>query len=150
MNDPRYPGDEPLDRNAGSSAAESLGTDTLGSEMAEADPDTEDLVAYLDGELPSQEVSRIEARLAEDEGFRNRLVDLQRSWDMLERLPRTRRRRVVHPQHHRNGGRGTTGRSGAAVAAEAVDADCGLGRDRRGNRRLFLGRVPDRRLPLEP
>ncbi len=48
----------------------------------------EQLVAYLDGELDAAEVEQVEQRLASDEHFRRRLLQLQRSWDMLDDLPR--------------------------------------------------------------
>lgn len=49
----------------------------------------EDLVAYLDGELDTGEVERLERRLAEDAQLRGQLQDLQRAWDLLDYLPRT-------------------------------------------------------------
>ncbi len=52
------------------------------------DPDEEDLVAYLDGELTGEDILRIEARLSADEGYRNQLQQLQRAWDLLDDLPR--------------------------------------------------------------
>ena len=48
-----------------------------------------DLVAYLDGELAAEEVTEVEQRLARDDAYRDRLRQLQHSWDLLERLPRT-------------------------------------------------------------
>lgn len=48
----------------------------------------EQLVAYLDGELEAEEVERVEQRLASDEHFRRRMQLLQRSWDLLDDLPR--------------------------------------------------------------
>lgn len=52
-----------------------------------APPDAE-LVAYLDGELEPDHARRIEQRLASDERCRERLRQLQRSWDLLDSLPR--------------------------------------------------------------
>jgi len=49
----------------------------------------EDLVAYLDGELPPEVASRIEERLRSDEALRDELARLERAWDMLSTLPRT-------------------------------------------------------------
>ncbi len=46
------------------------------------------LVAYLDGELDAESSLRIERRLAEDEEFRRELQRLQRTWDMLDELPK--------------------------------------------------------------
>jgi hypothetical protein len=51
------------------------------------DPDDEQLVAYLDGELDARSRGELEQRLLEDESLRGRLHDLQRSWDWLEQLP---------------------------------------------------------------
>lgn len=52
------------------------------------DPDEEDLVAYLDGELTGTEMQRIEERLSADEEYRRQLQRLQRAWDLLDDLPR--------------------------------------------------------------
>jgi anti-sigma factor RsiW len=56
-------------------------------------PDTntadELLVAYLDGELATDEQVRVERRLADDPQFRARLAQLQRAWDLLDSLERT-------------------------------------------------------------
>lgn len=52
------------------------------------DPDEEDLVAYLDGELTGEDILRIEARLSSDDGYRHQLQQLQRAWDLLDDLPR--------------------------------------------------------------
>jgi anti-sigma-K factor RskA len=50
--------------------------------------DDEELVAYLDGELDAEEARCVEDRLAADQRYRTRLGDLQRSWDLLDELPR--------------------------------------------------------------
>ncbi|MBB73771.1 MAG: hypothetical protein CMJ75_04570 [Planctomycetaceae bacterium] len=47
----------------------------------------ESLVAYLDGELDATERARVEQRLHEDEKYRQRLGELQRSWELLDLLP---------------------------------------------------------------
>ena len=47
----------------------------------------ESLVAYLDGELDATERARVEQRLNEDDAYRRRLRELQRSWDLLDLLP---------------------------------------------------------------
>ena len=52
-----------------------------------ATPDRDELVAYLDGELTPEQNRFIEDRLAEDPGYRDQLVALQRSWDLLDILP---------------------------------------------------------------
>ncbi|MCA9201802.1 MAG: hypothetical protein KDA59_02085 [Planctomycetales bacterium] len=56
--------------------------------ISEDDPVFDELVAYLDHELDDAERLRIERRLAEDPQYREQLVQLQRSWDMLDELPR--------------------------------------------------------------
>jgi hypothetical protein len=45
---------------------------------------TQELTAYLDGELPSEEASRIERRLNEDPKFLAEMQSLQRSWDVID------------------------------------------------------------------
>ncbi|MCL6501390.1 MAG: hypothetical protein K6T86_01815 [Pirellulales bacterium] len=49
---------------------------------------TADLVAYLDGELDAEASRLIEERLASDPQVRQRLVLLERTWDLLDELPR--------------------------------------------------------------
>jgi anti-sigma factor RsiW len=46
----------------------------------------EELVAYLDGELPAAEQVRIERRLADDVAYRQKLAQLQKAWDLLDLL----------------------------------------------------------------
>lgn len=48
----------------------------------------EDLVAYLDGELSPAERDRVEQRLSEDDRWQKHLRELERSWDLLDELPR--------------------------------------------------------------
>ena len=67
---------------------------TRGSGMSQADDNAaentvrdESLVAYLDGELDATERARVEQRLNEDDAYRRRLRELQRSWDLLDLLP---------------------------------------------------------------
>ncbi|MBX3421182.1 MAG: hypothetical protein KF752_06460 [Pirellulaceae bacterium] len=50
--------------------------------------DDETLVAYLDGELPDEEVARFEQRLANDHALQRQLKTMQQSWDLLDELPR--------------------------------------------------------------
>ena len=52
------------------------------------DPVREQLVAYLDGELPAEEVRQVEQRLRSDEPFRRQLQGLERAWNALDELPR--------------------------------------------------------------
>ena len=48
----------------------------------------EQLVAYLDGELDGETSRRIETQLATDAHLRERLQELQRTWDLLGELDR--------------------------------------------------------------
>jgi anti-sigma factor RsiW len=50
-------------------------------------PDHELLVAYLDGELDSDQAQQVERRLSQDEDFRQLLRGLQETWDLLDELP---------------------------------------------------------------
>ena len=47
----------------------------------------EQLVAYLDGELPAEAQRQLELKLAEDAWSRDRLRHLQQTWDLLDHLP---------------------------------------------------------------
>ena len=49
----------------------------------------EELVAYLDGELPPEESRRVEERLATDADYRQQLRDLDQAWEALDALPAT-------------------------------------------------------------
>ena len=51
------------------------------------DPVADEIVAYLDGELPPQDCRRVESRLAEDEKYRQELNELDRAWSALDALP---------------------------------------------------------------
>jgi hypothetical protein len=51
------------------------------------DPTADEIVAYLDGELPPQDCRRVENRLATDEDYRQQLHDLDRAWEALDALP---------------------------------------------------------------
>src|SRR5919204_6524699 len=58
------------------------------SSVANPQPDpVEELVAYLDGELPPAECQRVEKRLAKDEAYRQRLHELDQTWEALNALP---------------------------------------------------------------
>jgi hypothetical protein len=50
----------------------------------------DDLAAYLDGELSHEETLALETRLATDPGLRRELGQLQKTWDMLDVLPRAK------------------------------------------------------------
>ena len=47
----------------------------------------EELVAYLDGELPPEEARAVEARLSRDERYRREMQGFDRAWSALEELP---------------------------------------------------------------
>ena len=49
----------------------------------------EELVAYLDGELDAEAVTRFESRLAEDTELHQKLQQHRRTWELLDELPRT-------------------------------------------------------------
>ena len=51
--------------------------------------DDELLTAYLDGELLSEERSRLQERLMDEPALRGRLAELQKAWDLLDELPDT-------------------------------------------------------------
>jgi hypothetical protein len=57
------------------------------SESTQPEIDDE-LTAYLDGELDTASVRKVEERLGRDASYRNQLHKLQRAWDLLDRLPR--------------------------------------------------------------
>src|SRR6187399_1624604 len=48
----------------------------------------EELTAYLDGELDAAGVRRVEERLARDAAYHGQLQKLERTWGLLDRLPR--------------------------------------------------------------
>jgi len=50
-------------------------------------PNNDELVAYLDGELPPEECRMVEDRLASDEEYRQQLRDLDLAWEALSALP---------------------------------------------------------------
>src|SRR5438309_427663 len=53
-------------------------------------PPAEELVAYLDGELPPEGCRCVEERLASDPEYRRQLHDLDQAWEVLNALPITR------------------------------------------------------------
>jgi len=48
----------------------------------------EELVAYLDGELDAEASREVERRLSQDATYRQKLRQLEQSWDLLDRLPK--------------------------------------------------------------
>jgi anti-sigma factor RsiW len=56
--------------------------------MIHDDAIQEELTAYLDGELAAAARGRVEEKLARDPDYRAELQRMQRSWDLLEKLPR--------------------------------------------------------------
>jgi hypothetical protein len=53
-----------------------------------SDQDREDLVAYLDGELPESAAKTLEAKLNLDAEARAEAVALRKTWELLDFLPR--------------------------------------------------------------
>ena len=51
------------------------------------DAQRQELVAYLDGEITGAQRTRIEQRLGTDETYRQQLVELEQSWNLLDTLP---------------------------------------------------------------
>jgi hypothetical protein len=51
------------------------------------DPTADEIVAYLDGELPPQECKRVESRLATDDEYRQQMHELDQAWEALNSLP---------------------------------------------------------------
>ncbi|RIK75528.1 MAG: hypothetical protein DCC67_15210 [Planctomycetota bacterium] len=49
----------------------------------------EEIVAYLDGELPPEAGERVERLLASDEAYRRQLQSIERAWQALDELPLT-------------------------------------------------------------
>src|SRR3954447_10024928 len=47
----------------------------------------DELVAYLDGELPPADCRRVENRLATDDEYRQQKHDLDQAWEALDALP---------------------------------------------------------------
>ncbi|HEY4309724.1 MAG TPA: hypothetical protein VGN12_09765 [Pirellulales bacterium] len=50
---------------------------------------TDQLVSYLDGELDANQARRVEEALAADPRVRQEVWQLERSWQLLDELPRT-------------------------------------------------------------
>ena len=73
----------------------------------------EDLVAYLDGELPDQKAQLIDQVLARSEVARHEVEALARTWEMLDVLPTPKA--PSEKRSRRSSGRSTT--VGAAIAA---------------------------------
>ena len=59
------------------------------ADVRNSDAEREELVAYLDGELDAESSRIIEDRLAADENYRRELQELERSWDLLDTLPKS-------------------------------------------------------------
>jgi hypothetical protein len=57
------------------------------SDLQPDDSRTEELVAYLDGELPDEAARLVEQRLASDDDYRRQLGELDQAWSALEALP---------------------------------------------------------------
>lgn len=52
------------------------------------DDDSEDLVAYLDGELNDHEARAVESKLASDDATRKKIESLKKTYDLLDYLPK--------------------------------------------------------------
>ncbi len=65
-----------------------LQLDDSSDQEGQVDQESQQIVAYLDGELDSATNAEIEKRLADDTEFALRLQQLQRAWDLLDDLPR--------------------------------------------------------------
>jgi anti-sigma factor RsiW len=59
-------------------------------QVDQVDQESQQIVAYLDGELDSATNAEIEKRLADDAEFALRLQQLQRAWELLDELPRAK------------------------------------------------------------
>jgi anti-sigma factor RsiW len=53
-----------------------------------SDTDRATLVAYLDGELDEEATRRVEAQISQDPAVRAEVETLQRTWELLDYLPR--------------------------------------------------------------
>jgi anti-sigma factor RsiW len=53
-----------------------------------SDEDRANLVAYLDGELDEEEARQVEARINQEPAVRAEVETLQRTWELLDYLPR--------------------------------------------------------------
>jgi len=84
-----------------------------------------DLVAYLDGELDSEQAQAIEQRLSGDPACRQQLRELQQAWDLLDKLPKA------------DVGDAFTQTTLAMVAVSATD-DVAQAQRRRGRRYRWL------------
>lgn len=60
------------------------------NQVDQVDQESQQIVAYLDGELDSATNAEIEKRLADDTEFALRLQQLQRAWELLDELPRAK------------------------------------------------------------
>ncbi|MBT3891822.1 MAG: hypothetical protein HOA14_03860 [Planctomycetaceae bacterium] len=65
-----------------------LPLDKSSGQEDQVDQESQQIVAYLDGELDAATNAEIEKRLADDAEFALRLQQLQRAWDLLDDLPR--------------------------------------------------------------
>jgi len=54
--------------------------------LERTEPESELLVAYLDGELDAQSVRQMEDRLAVEPGLRDKMTSLEQTWNLLNEL----------------------------------------------------------------
>ena len=78
--------DDELDENK----TVELQLDDSSNQDDQVDQESQQIVAYLDGELDSATNAEIEKRLADDAEFALRLQQLQRAWELLDELPRAK------------------------------------------------------------
>src|SRR5687767_6433877 len=65
-----------------------MSTDQQNQSNGESHAHHDELVAYLDGELDAASTDRIENLLASNPAIRKELHRLERTWDLLDELPR--------------------------------------------------------------
>jgi hypothetical protein len=68
--------------------ADSLPPELPSEDIPAADSLTEELVAFLDGELPADEAEQVEEKLSLNPQVRREADTLRKAWDLLDLLPR--------------------------------------------------------------
>ena len=62
--------------------------DAMADDTRMNEGERQELVAYLDGELPEVECLQVEQKLADSPAARREVEALQRTWDLLDHLPK--------------------------------------------------------------